>query len=198
MSLLLESIKLLDGNFKNLFYHEQRMNRSLKTLCGTEDYFNLEEFLSKIDRPDVGLHKCRIVYDEAVREVEFMPYRPRLIDSLKIVENDNISYEFKYADRDEIDALFARREQCDDILIVKNGLITDTSYANILLKKGKQWFTPWSALLKGTMRTKLVEYSKVQEEEIPVTEISNFKSFKLINAMMEFDAPEVDISKIVL
>jgi 4-amino-4-deoxychorismate lyase len=127
-----------------------------------------------------------------------MPYRPRLIDSLKIVENDNISYEFKYADRDEIDALFARREQCDDILIVKNGLITDTSYANILLKKGKQWFTPWSALLKGTMRTKLVEYSKVQEEEIPVTEISNFKSFKLINAMMEFDAPEVDISKIVL
>jgi 4-amino-4-deoxychorismate lyase len=156
------------------------------------------EFLSKIDSPAKGLHKCRIVYDEAVREVEFIPYQPQRIDSLKVVEDDGISYGFKYADRNEIDELYARRGHCDDVLIVKDGLITDTSFANILFRKGKHWFTPWSALLKGTMRTKLVEHNKVCEEEIPVSEVNTFTSFKLINAMVEFEAPELDISKIVL
>jgi hypothetical protein len=48
------------------------------------------------------------------------------------------------------------------------------------------------------MRTKLVEHNKVCEEEIPVSEVNTFTSFKLINAMVEFEAPELDISKIVL
>ena len=82
MSLLLESIKLLDGEFHNLFYHEQRMNRSLKILCGAQGYFDLEEFLQNIDHPKQGLYKCRIVYDEYSREVEFVPYQYKSITSL--------------------------------------------------------------------------------------------------------------------
>lgn len=197
MSLLLESIKLLDGEFHNLFYHEERMHRSLKLLCGEIDHSNLEEFLNKLERPMQGLYKCRIVYDENSREVEFLAYQPAVVNTLRIVEHDRISYEFKYADRKQLNRLFELRRNADDILIVKRGLVTDSSYANIVFRKGKNWYTPWSALLKGTMRAFLLERNIIQEEEIYKDDIRTFESFKLINAMLGFDAPERNVSDII-
>jgi 4-amino-4-deoxychorismate lyase len=198
MSLLIESIKLLDGEFHNLFYHEQRMNRSLKMLCGVHDHTNLEEFLEHVDKPVKGLYKCRLLYDENSREIEFVPYQPKAINRLRVVEHDRINYEFKYQDRKAINRLFELRKDCDDILIVKRGLVTDSSYANIVFRKGKRWFTPWSPLLKGTQRQKLLERSIIHEEEIAINEIKSYESFKLINALLEFEAPEIDVSHIVL
>jgi 4-amino-4-deoxychorismate lyase len=198
MSLLIESIKLVDGKFCNLFYHEQRMIRSLNQVCGVEEDINLEKFLGELEVPASGIYKCRIVYDELVKDVEFAPYQPRPIGSLQVVEHDRISYEYKFRDRSVIDKLFAQRGTCDDILIVKKGQITDASMANIVFRKGKSWYTPWSALLKGTMRQKLLEENRIQTEDISVDDIASFDSWKLINAMLEFDSPEIEVSKIVL
>ncbi|HEY9045252.1 MAG TPA: aminotransferase class IV [Ohtaekwangia sp.] len=197
MSLLIESIKLLDGKYYNLSHHEQRMNRSLKSLCGSHDYVDLEEFLSNIDKPEQGLFKCRIVYDEISREVEFHPYEYKKIRSLRIVEHDRIHYEFKYTDRKLINRLYDLRKDCDDILIVKRGFITDSSYSNIVFRKNKHWVTPWSALLKGTQRQKLLEQNIIEEDDIRIEDIRSFQSFKLINAMFEFDGEEIDVSNIV-
>jgi 4-amino-4-deoxychorismate lyase len=197
MSLLIESIKLLDGEFFNLSYHEQRMNRALKELCGMEDFFDLAVFLEKCDNPVKGLYKCRVTYDDQVQDVEFLPYEPKLIESLKIVKSDSIEYEFKYKDRSAIDKLFKRRGGCDDILIIKNDLITDSSYSNVVFRKGKKWITPWSALLKGTMRQSLIEQNVIQEEDIRLEDIGDFESCRIINAMLGFTAPEIDVKKIV-
>lgn len=197
MSRFIESIKLQDGEYKNLFYHDRRMNHTLKTLCGVNETFHLEEWLMNIDNPKSGLYKCRIVYDDQLRDIEFIGYEPKPINNLRIVEHDRISYEFKYLDRKKIDKLFELRKGCDDILIVKHGLVTDSSYANIVFRNGKTWFTPWTALLKGTMRSKLIQMNKIVEEEIRLEDVKTFQSFKLINAMFEFDAPESDISNIV-
>jgi 4-amino-4-deoxychorismate lyase len=196
MSLLIESIKLLDGEFCNLFYHEQRMNRSLKTLCGVHDHFLLEEFLAGIERPMSGLYKCRIVYDDQMTDVEFIPYTAKEIKTLRIVEHDRIHYEFKYVDRKNIDRLYELRKDNDDILIIKRGLVTDSSYSNIVFRKGKRLYTPWSCLLKGTMRQNLLERELIEEEEIYKEDIKTFETFKLINAMLEFNGPEIDISQI--
>lgn len=198
MSLLLETIKLQNGELRNLFYHEQRMNYSLKILCGIEDHFNLEKFLENIDLPKQGLYKCRIVYDDLSREVEFLPYDLKPVNRLRLVEHDRVSYEYKYLDRKIINRLYDLRQDCDDILIVKRGFVTDASYANIVFKRGKRWYTPWSALLKGTMRLSLLEKNMIYEEEIRVEDLKSFESFKLINAMLEFDSPEMDISGIII
>lgn len=197
MSLLIESIKLLDGEYCNLFFHEQRMSRSLRTLCGAEEHFHLEEFLRRLDTPKQGLFKCRIVYDEQSMDVQFVPYRPAYPRSLRLIEHDRISYEYKYADRKLLDRLFGLRKGCDDILIVKKGMITDTSYGNVVFKRGKNWYTPWSALLKGTQRQKLLERNMVFEEEIGTADLSTFESFKVINAMFEMDSPETTIEHII-
>jgi len=198
MSLLIESIKLLDGQFYNLFYHESRMNKALRTLCGESEHFELEPFLEKFDQPKQGLYKCRITYDDNSKTIEFLPYTYQPIQTLRVVEHDRISYEFKYQDRRTINRLFELRRECDDILIVKKGLVTDTSYCNIVFKNNRIWYTPWSPLLKGTQRQKLIERDQIIEEEIRVSDISSFKKFKLINAMWEFDGPELDVSNIIL
>lgn len=197
MSLLIETIKVVDGKFCNLFYHEQRMIRSLEMLCGVEEDVILDQFLQELTTPQQGVFKCRIVYDDQTKEVEFTPYTIRSVKKLKIVENDRINYEFKYVDRKQIDKLFEEREACDDILIVRKGEVTDASYANIVFRRGNDWVTPWSPLLKGTMRQKLIEENKIIPEKILLEDIPTFKSFKLINAMLEFDSPEIDVSNIV-
>ncbi|HEY0655486.1 MAG TPA: aminotransferase class IV [Chryseosolibacter sp.] len=197
MSLLIETIKLVDGKFRNLFHHEQRMIRSLETLCGVEEDIVLEEFLHELSVPQQGVFKCRIVYDDQTKEVEFIPYEPRSVKSLKIVESDRIKYDFKYADRRQIDKLFENRHGCDDILIIKKAEVTDASYANIVFRRDDEWVTPWSPLLKGTMRQKLLDENKIVAEKILLEDIPTFQSFKLINAMLEFDAPEIDVSNIV-
>jgi len=197
MSLLIESIKLLDGEFRNLFYHEQRMNRALHQLCGVQEHFDLEEFLMKMEYPAKGLYKCRLVYDENSTEVEFLPYIPKPVNTLKIVEHDRISYEHKYKDRSQIDRLFEKKQSYDDILIVRKGLITDSSYCNIVFRRGRRWYTPWSPLLKGTQRAKLLEHDLIQVEEIRVADLEEFETFRLINAMLEFEAPEVSIENII-
>lgn len=198
MSLLIESIKLLNGEFYNLFYHEQRMNQSLRALCGSEEHFYLEEFLNRLQKPPNGFYKCRLVYDETTTDVEFIPYVPKKVESLRIIEHDRIRYDFKFADRKNIDRLFALRQDCDDILIVKEGKVTDTSFSNVIFCREKKWYTPWSALLKGTMRQNLLDRNKIYEEEITIKDISSFETFKIINAMVGFDSPESDVSHIVL
>lgn len=197
MSLLIESIKLVDGRYYNLFYHESRMNKALRTLCGVSEHFELEQFLSNFEPPGQGLYKCRITYDDQSKTIEFLPYTFKPIQTLKVIEHDRISYEFKYQDRRTINRLFDLRRECDDILIIKRGLVTDSSYCNIVFRNNGTWYTPWSPLLKGTQRQKLLEHDMIVEEEIRVKDISSFKTFKLINAMWEFDGPELDVSNII-
>jgi 4-amino-4-deoxychorismate lyase len=172
------------------------MNRALKFLCGSSERVDLEELLAKLDRPKDGLYKCRVVYDEMSSDIEFIPYRYKPINTLRVIEHDRVSYEFKYVDRKVLDRLYELKKDCDDILIVKRGLVTDSSYSNIIFKRGKRWYTPWSPLLKGTMRSSLLERNMILEEEIRVEDIKTFESFKLINAMLQFDGPEVEVSKI--
>jgi 4-amino-4-deoxychorismate lyase len=166
-------------------------------LFGVHDEMNLEKFLNSIHFPEKGLYKCRILYDDQTKEVEFHPYQIKPVNSLMIVEHDRISYEFKYKDRKTIDKLYELRKDCDDILIVKRGQVTDSSYSNIVFRKGKRWYTPWSALLKGTQRQKLLEDDIITQEEIKADDIRSFDTFKLINAMLEFESPEIDVKNIV-
>ena len=198
MSRLIESIKLSGGQFHNLLYHQARMNQSWRTLYGIEDNFNLEEFLMTTAFSKEGLYKCRLLYDDKSKEIEFSRYQIKSIQHLRIVEDDRVRYEFKFEDRTSIQRLFNLRNGCDDILIVKNGYVTDSSYANIVFRSGHKWFTPKSALLNGTMRAKLLSERIIEEREIRLSEIHSFESVKLINAMLEFNGPEIPVSGIVI
>jgi 4-amino-4-deoxychorismate lyase len=197
MSLLIESIKLLDGKYLNLDYHERRMQHALQVLRGTGTKLSLKKLLAGHLHPQRGLFKCRIVYDELSNDVGFVPYEPKHIRTLKVIEDNGISYEFKFADRSRINRLFELRGACDDILIVRDQQVTDCSFSNIVFRTGSSWVTPEAPLLKGTMRQKLLDNHLITERVILGRDISSFETYKIINAMLEFDSPEIEVSNIV-
>ena len=156
MQHLLESLKLEDGVFSNLPYHEQRLHQAQLALFGQVTIWSLAHHLSVPDYAQRGVYKCRVRYGRAIEQVEFVPYQLRPVHTLRRIHCDSINYAHKYADRRPLNELFEQREGCDDVLIIKNGLVTDTSYANIIFYDGARWVTPAHPLLHGTQRQHLL------------------------------------------
>ncbi len=180
--LLLETIKIEDGKVSNLSYHQARCNESRKALFHSTDRLDLS---SLIQVPPKGLYRCRILYDEKIRSIEYIPYSPKEIHTLKIISSD-LEYDHKYANRDTLDKLLQAHPEADDILIEKHGYLTDTTIANIAFYDGKQWFTPEKPLLKGTMRAKLLDEGFLHTRKIKKEGISDYTHVALMNAMIGF------------
>ncbi|MCD6190289.1 MAG: aminotransferase class IV [Sulfurimonas sp.] len=183
----LETIKIVDGEIFNIEYHQKRYESVLEA-HGVKDIQNLEEL---INPPEWGIYRCRAVYDAYGVEVTFHEYKKRDITTLKLIFENNIDYEHKSTVREEIDSLFSQRGECDDVLIIKDLLVTDTSIANIAFytKEGK-WITPKRPLLKGTTRARLLDEGKITEVDIKVHELRSFSKVALLNAMIDFDILE--------
>jgi 4-amino-4-deoxychorismate lyase len=143
-----------------------------------------------------GVYKLRIVYDSKEKTFEITPYKIRPLRSLKLVFDNDIVYDRKYEDRTELERLWAQRADCDDVLIIKNNLVTDISYANIIFRKENSWYTPDSFLLNGVMRQRLLDLGRITERRITVDNIREFTHFRPINAMLREDAPESEVSNI--
>ena len=180
------------------FRYLDKITTSDKDLFQLKNAINLSTEIAKHQHPKSGLFKCRIVYEKQIESIEFVPYEPREIESLKVVYDNTIEYSYKYEDRTSIDALFEQRQFCDDVLIIKNGFVTDSSFCNIIFFDGFKWVTPKTPLLNGTMRQFLLDVAEIKEQPVSVQDIPSFKSFRLINAMVGFDGPEIEVSKIVL
>lgn len=180
MSKYLETIKIFEQKTYNLTYHQKRVDKTIG-----KGKLNLASIIQPTQEE---LTRCRIVYDDnGEYTIEYIPYIKRKINTLKLVFNDAIEYSKKYENREQINELFATRENYDDILIVKNGLITDTSIANIALYDGEKWFTPAKPLLEGTMRAKLLDEGKIYTSDIHYVELDKYEKIALMNAMIDFD-----------
>lgn len=143
--------------------------------------------LSFLSPPPCGTYRCKIVYDNVqIISVEYQPYVKKEIKKLKPVES-GIEYSKKYLDRSEIAKLLMSADDADDIIIVKNGLITDSSIANIALLKNGVWITPKRPLLNGTMREKLLTEGLLKEVDIPAKNLAEFEAIAIMNALRGFE-----------
>jgi 4-amino-4-deoxychorismate lyase len=134
-----------------------------------------------------GIYKVRVLYGCSIDQIEIEPYSFRKIKSLKVVSADHIDYHLKYSDRQILQNLYAQRGDCDDIIIIKNGLITDSFAANLVFFDGEKWVTPASPLLKGTKRQLLLDLGIITTKEIREEDIQCFQKVGLINAMIDFE-----------
>ena len=181
---LLETIRIENGEVFNLDYHQERFDRSRLELFNSTTNIELS---SLIEAPKDGLFRCRILYDVDIKSIKYIPYKAKEIKQLKVVSS-NIDYSYKYANREELNTLLLQNSKYDEIIIEKNGFITDTTIANIAFYDNyyKQWFTPETPLLKGTMREKLLKDGLLKTKNIESTEISTYKKVALMNAMIGF------------
>ncbi len=198
MSLLVETIRLENGKLQNISFHNERMHRSIFDLFKKKTTTDLEEIIDIPDSALIGIYKCRVVYDEKSMLTEFLPYTVKPVRTLKIVYDDNISYAYKFTNRTALERSMNLRGECDDILIIKKEMITDSSIANVIFcDYGGKWVTPASCLLQGTRRSNLLKNRSIIEKEIRITDLKSFTEIKLINAMLGVeDSQGIPVSKI--
>lgn len=196
---LFETIKCSDGKLFNMEFHQARFEKACREYFGISNTIYLTELIEIPEFATNGLFRCRITYTKQIEKIEFLPHQYREIKSLKLVEDNEIDYRFKYADRERLNLIFEKRGNCDDIIIVKNGYITDGFAANLVFFDGKIWWTPCTPLLAGTQRAKLLAEGKISESMITPADIEKYIKFGLINAMHDFEKmPVNDIRKIQL
>lgn len=183
MSRFIETIRVVNGQVENLGFHQARFEQTRTALLGLKNHPKLEEEIQLPDSMKMGVIKCRVLYGHEIEKVEFQSYLKPDIRSLKVLRSDEINYTYKSADRSALTALFNQRDSCDDILIVKEGWITDSYFANVVLWDGYDWFTPAEPLLAGTMRASLLASGTIKERGIRIDNLTGYKSLCLINAM---------------
>lgn len=185
----IETIRVEGGSVFNLPYHQMRVDRTLASACpcGASGAVDLASFAGTVACPEDGLFKLRIVWDgDGISEWSISPYARKEYRSLAVVCGDGVRYSCKSEDRSCIDELFAQRNGCDDVLIVRDGLITDTSIFNVALYDGQRWLTPSIPLLEGTQRASLLDRGILVSAELKAEDLCRFSHIALFNSMNPF------------
>lgn len=187
MYLLFETICIQNGAIQNRSYHENRFLKSYKAYYNKTPSFGIFDFVEFSALKPAIKYTLKISYNEKESDWVISEYLNKLPHRLQVVIDNQISYHIKFSDRKKLNELHAKRDNADDVLILKKGLVTDTSYANILFKKGSLIVTPKKPLLKGTCRARIIKEFSIKQKDIQLHQVHYFTHFQLINAMNDYD-----------
>lgn len=182
---LFETLAILNGKWQNLALHQKRYESALKTYFPDSQNIQVYQF-ADITIPRIaqqGLIRCRINYNAQQLQAEFFPYTRRKITTFQPIICDDIDYSLKYSDRSLLNQLLQQRGECDEIMIIKQGKVTDCSIGNLAFRQGESWYTPNTPLLNGTQRQLLLAQGIVIEKTICVEDIHLFDEIRIINAL---------------
>ncbi|MEA3314594.1 MAG: aminotransferase class IV [Campylobacterota bacterium] len=176
--LFFETIKCYEDEIFHLDYHKKRVARTIGKNIDLNEY---------IYPPSIEFLRCKVIYNiDDIVDIKYYPYKQKDIKSFKIVYDENIKYKYKAINRDIIDNLYSLKDKADDIIIFKNGYMTDTSIANIAIFLDSIWLTPKIPLLNGTTRDRLLEEGFIKESNITLEQLLKAEKIALMNAMIDF------------
>lgn len=178
MRYFFETIKCEDYQVFHLKYHQQRIAKTIGLNIDLQEY---------IYPPNHELYRAKVIYtQEGISKIDYFPYAPKKINSFKFIYDDTIEYSAKYLDRTALDKLYSFKENTDEIIIIKNKLICDTSIANLAIWKDNRWLTPKKPLLEGTTRQRYLNEKKIYEADISIEDFKKASKIGLMNAMIDF------------
>lgn len=185
MQLLLETFCLEDGNLLHLKYHEDRIRWS----TGQEIDISLFTEAIKSDPSYTlaqrGKWRVSVTYSpSSLLSIHFVPYQVPEIGLLKPITIEENYYPYKWADRSQFESIKRELPRGTEPLFILDGLVTDTSFTNVVLEKDGQLFTPKSYLLKGTKRSYLLDKGIIQECNITLENLRHYDTIHLVNAML--------------
>lgn len=182
---LFETIAIIDGVPQNLAFHQERLDFAFKY------YFKMPNkiLLADIIQPPLdfcrGLVRCRMEYNTHQQQIHYFPYIPRDIRRFQCVYTQDLDYRFKYNDRSRLNQL--KTADCDEIIIINNGKVSDCSIGNLLFCKNDRWFTPADYLLKGTQLAALLAKQRIEPVPISASALFEYEKIMVINALNPFD-----------
>ncbi len=201
---LLETIRYEGGTCRLLDLHEERMLRSLKALAPMSSMFQrlkskgLEQLIKEWQGAEVlfqGLelgqtYKLRLIYDEKqICHLEALAYSPLRVEKLWLYEvGTDFSYEHKFLERTCLNPFNEAENSKPKIpLFIKEGLLTDSSFTNIILRFGEELLTPRKPLLRGVMREHLLREGRLREEDLGLEALKSCDEVLLINVMLPLE-----------
>lgn len=197
MSRFLETIQIKKARPVRTYLHNERLNKTIHHFYPDAPEISLKDIIKKINIPDPAeTYRCSLYYTTEIEDYKLIPYRIPVIRSLAIVEAGQTEYSYKYADRSELLRLYEKRGNCDDIMIIRDGMITDSYFANLAFYKDYEWYTPADPLLKGTRRKYLIQKALLKEADIHIDNLKEYQYCSLINAMLKPGDCVVAISNI--
>ncbi len=197
MCQFIETICYKNGVFERIELHNDRLNRTRNHFFDNQLAIDLSDHLSI---PLDLIHstvKCTITYGEKIQHISYSSYQIRAVHSLKMIENNSIDYTFKSSNRELLEAMFLLKGDCDDILIVKNGYLTDSSYANLILLRENRWYSMQNPLLLGTRLQSYLIEKLVTPTLVTPNDLHLFSEARIINAMISIDdSPIIPVQNI--
>jgi 4-amino-4-deoxychorismate lyase len=174
-----ETILIEDYKPLHVKYHNERFWLTCKELYGVDCDLDL----GSIIKPTIANCKCKIVYDGYSFNVQYtsLPLG-RKFENFKVVSITQ-DYTYKCLKRDWLDSL---RGSADEAILIKDGLLKDTTIANIALKIDGKWLTPKEPLLRGTTRQRLLDEGKIIPANLRVEDLKNSQNFAIMNALLGF------------
>ena len=193
MSRFIETILAENGIVSQLEYHQERVDRTLRDWDATLR-LDLREALESVAVPPFEKSKIRVEYGVGGLEcIQVSEYRMKNIQSIGLAAIGDREYRYKYADREWIYSLVGD-SGCDEVVMVKDGFVTDASIANLAFYDGRQWITPDTPLLSGTRRRYLLDAGVLHEAPVRIEDIRRFTKIRLVNAMIPWDeSPDLPI-----
>jgi len=174
---------IITDKIENIEFHNNRMNKA------RYDFYNLPP-INLADYIDIKPNKrVRVTYSSDIENIEYSDIVKREFKTFKIIES-NIDYSYKFADRSALNAL--KLPDFDEVIIIKNGLVTDTTISNLAFFDGEKWFTPKNPLLKGTKREELINKGLLIEKDIVLNDIKKYKKFAMLNAVIGFYERDIE------
>lgn len=122
--------------------------------------------------------------------VQCFDYTPKHISRLKIIHHNDIDYRYKYSDRTQLNLLLNTAKSAfdvDEIIIVKQGRVSDCTIGNLLFGRQGRWYTPSTPLLRGTQRQFLLDNGRIILADIKPCQLDCYEQVMIINALNLFD-----------
>lgn len=184
MFLCFETIKSIDGNLQNIEFHQKRFENTRKALFKQSDEISLREHISV---PKQGTYRVKVEYNNKIQNVTCKEYEETRVFKKFLLCNADFEYAFKFCERE---CFCKPKHGADEILFLKNNLLSDTTIANIALMKDGVWFTPKKPLLKGTTRERLLEQGLLKEDNLGINDLKIAQKFAIMNALIGFKVLE--------
>ena len=203
MSYYLETFLVAHRRLVRESEHRLRLARTLRCAPDSPAVSRLLALAAHeaLHAPDVPRLRGRLVYNlHGEADFSLVPYAPRRIETLRLVHDDHIDYALKRTDRSALDACFARRRGADDVIIVRRGLLTDTTVANLALfdPHTARWYTPAVPLLAGTHRSALLSAGVLTPHPALTPEsLVRFTRLRLFNALLGWGECELPIAAVL-
>ena len=176
-----ETIKIDSGKIFNLDYHQKRIDNTFSHFFPGRKAFVLKDFLHDNFQT---LTRAKLVYNNENIEVFYFDYKPKIINTISFVDAEELRYDFKFYDRSEIE-LLSTSKKTDEILIFRNGLLCDSSIANVAILTDGVWLSPKNPLLFGTTLSRYSELGLIKFAEITKSMVIEAEKIAFLNAMID-------------